>query len=86
MVCVSGGCQLFHRKMRRVALRMPCDSHGNCLKTGAPEEIRTRDTQVRSTDLIRQLPLMTAASAAKSPCKSLFLLVGAPEEIRTPDS
>ena len=46
---------------------------------------RRDDLQVRSTDLIRQLPLMAGANAATSPCKSLFLLAGAPEEIRTPD-
>jgi len=32
-----------------------------------------------------ELPLMTAANAAKSSHKSLILLTGAPEEIRTPD-
>jgi hypothetical protein len=32
-----------------------------------------------------KLPLMTVANAAKLSCEPLILLVGAPEEIRTPD-
>src|ERR1700722_5515931 len=32
-----------------------------------------------------QLPLMSAANAAKAGCKPLILLSGAPEGIRTPD-
>jgi hypothetical protein len=41
--------------------------------------------QIAAPISIRQLPLMSAANAAKSGYNSLILLSGAPEGIRTPD-
>jgi hypothetical protein len=41
-------------------------------KLAEAEEIQTLDLQHCNTNLIRRLPLMTVANAAKSPCKSLF--------------
>jgi hypothetical protein len=41
--------------------------------------------QIAAPILTRQLPLMTAANAAKAGYNSLILLSGAPEGIRTPD-
>ncbi len=35
--------------------------------------------------IFARLPLTTVANAANRPSKSLILLAGAPEEIRTPD-
>jgi hypothetical protein len=84
--------------MRLLAMQMPCRLFHSawhtfwrlncaviCWTFGAPEGIRTADPQIAAPILIRQLPLMTAANAAKADYNQLILLSGAPEEIRTPD-
>src|SRR5438445_5908157 len=46
---------------------MPCDSHGNVSKTGAPEGIRTPDPQIRSLVLYpAELPARTVRPSAKA--------------------
>ncbi len=59
------------------------DAAAFCLERAKGFELLT--CKIAAPILIRQLPLMTAANAAKACYNPLISLSGAPGEIRTPD-
>src|ERR1700681_3374757 len=67
-------------------MQMPCrfiHSASHFLMCARPRGFEFRPN--RSADFDRQLPLISAANAAKAGYNVLILLSGAPEGIRTPD-